>query len=52
ILQSGHTALPEVVVVRRLKVFLEDDLEQLFPSDRWARIVAHPNRLSCTPISQ
>lgn len=45
ILQSGDTVLPEVVVARRLKVFLEDDLERLFPKDRWVRTVAHPTRL-------
>lgn len=33
-------------MARRLKVFLEDDLERLFPEDRWVRTVAHPTRLS------
>lgn len=37
--------MPEVVVARRLKVFLEDDLDRLFPRDRWVRAVAHPTRL-------
>lgn len=37
--------MPEVVVARRLKVFLEDDLDSLFPRDRWVRVVAHPTRL-------
>lgn len=32
-------------MVRRLKVFLEDELERLFPQKSWARTVAHPTRL-------
>lgn len=32
-------------MVRRLKVFLEDELERLFPQKIWARTVAHPTRL-------
>jgi hypothetical protein len=43
--QSGHTALPQTIVARRLKVFLEDDLEQLFPSANHMRVIAHPTRL-------
>ncbi|CAM9686667.1 unnamed protein product, partial [Discosporangium mesarthrocarpum] len=42
--QCGDTALPNVVVARRLTVFLQDDLERLFPRERWARVVAHPTR--------
>lgn len=37
--------MPEVVVARRLKIFLEDDIDSLFPRDRWVRVVAHPTRL-------
>lgn len=44
--------LPDVVVARRLKVFLEDDLERLFPKDRWARVVAHPTRLFASQEQQ
>ncbi|CAM9214074.1 unnamed protein product [Scytosiphon promiscuus] len=43
--QCGDTVLPEVVVARRLKVFLEDDIDRLFPRDRWVRALAHPTRL-------
>ncbi|CAM9429926.1 unnamed protein product [Choristocarpus tenellus] len=43
--QCGDTALPNVIVARQLKRFLEDDIDTLFPSDRWARVVAHPRRL-------
>lgn len=37
--------MPEVVVARRLTIFLEDDLDRLFPRERWVRAVAHPTRL-------
>lgn len=45
LLKCGDTVLPEVVVARRLKVFLEDDIDRLFPRDRWVRALAHPTRL-------
>ncbi|CAB1117076.1 unnamed protein product [Ectocarpus sp. CCAP 1310/34] len=37
--------LPEVIVARRLNIFLEDDLDRCFPRDRWVRALAHPTRL-------
>ena len=37
--------MPKVIVARRLKIFLEDSLDGLFPRDRWVRVVAHPTRL-------
>jgi 16S rRNA (uracil1498-N3)-methyltransferase len=43
--QCGDTAVPRVVVARRLKIFLEDDLEQLAPPATTLRIVAHPRAL-------
>lgn len=45
LLKSGDTVLPEVMVARRLKIFLEDDLDRCFPRDRWVRALAHPTRL-------
>jgi RsmE family RNA methyltransferase len=40
LVQSGHTALTELRVVKRLKPFVEDEAGDLFPdSDRW---VLHP----------
>lgn len=45
LLKCGETVLPKVVVARRLKIYLEDDLERHFPSDRWVRVLAHPTRL-------
>jgi len=38
--QSGDTWLPEVLVRRRFKPFLEDELDALFPTA--ARLVCHP----------
>lgn len=43
--KCGETVLPNVVKARRLKIFLEDDLERYFPKDRWVRVLAHPTRL-------
>eukprot|EP00903_Cladosiphon_okamuranus_P010372 g9812.t2 len=43
--QCGDTVMPEVIAARRLKVFLEEELDNLFPRDRWVRVVAHPTRL-------
>jgi len=42
--QAGDCRLPEVTVVRRLKIFLEDDLERMFPEGGAARVIAHPAR--------
>lgn len=38
--QSGDTLLPDVRIERRLKPFLEDDLQDLFPCG--PRLIAHP----------
>lgn len=42
--QAGDVKIPTVKVVNRLKPFLEDDLDVLFPKDEWARVIAHPLR--------
>ena len=42
--QAGDVRIPTVTVVNRLKPFLEDDLDDLFPKERWARVIAHPLR--------
>jgi RsmE family RNA methyltransferase len=42
--QAGDVKIPSVTVVNRLKPFLEDDLENLFPTNDWARVIAHPQR--------
>lgn len=42
--QAGDVKIPSVTVVNRLKPFLEDDLENMFPRDEWARVISHPLR--------
>jgi len=42
--QAGDVKIPKVTVVRRLKPFLEDDLDSMFPLDEYARVIAHPQR--------
>jgi 16S rRNA (uracil1498-N3)-methyltransferase len=46
--QAGDVALPKVHVVRRLKPFLEDELEHLCPNT--VRIVAHPQKEWLPPL--
>lgn len=47
--QCGDTAVPTVAVAKRLKYFLEDDLDATFPRDRYLRALAHPDRPSGRP---
>lgn len=42
--QSGDVRLPKVLVTKRLKVFIEDELDELFPPDEFVRVIAHPQR--------
>lgn len=42
--QAGDVRLPKVQVVKNLKLFLEDDLDTLFPVEDYARVIAHPQR--------
>ena len=42
--QAGDVRLPKVTVVKRLKIFVEDELDSLFPSDQYAKVIAHPLR--------
>ncbi len=39
--QTGDTRLPQVTIIRRLKPFVEDRMDELFPSG--TRILAHPS---------
>jgi RsmE family RNA methyltransferase len=43
--QAGDVRLPTVHVVRHLSNFLNHDLDVLFPSDAYARVIAHPQRM-------
>lgn len=36
--------LPKIRIVKRLKPFLEDELEDMFPSASVAKVIAHPSR--------
>lgn len=42
--QACDVKVPRVTVVNRLKPFLEDDLERMFPADEYCRVIAHPQR--------
>jgi RsmE family RNA methyltransferase len=42
--QAGDVKMPTATVMNRLKPFVEDDLDTLFPRDEWARVIAHPFR--------
>jgi len=39
--QAGDTHLPQVTIIRRLKPFIEDRMDEVFPSG--TRILAHPS---------
>jgi len=42
--QAADVQIPSVTIVKRLKPFLEDDLDSMFPKETWARVIAHPQR--------
>lgn len=42
--QAGDVRLPNVHIVKNLKHFLEDDLDEMFPLEKYARVMAHPQR--------
>ena len=44
--QAGDVRLPQVQIVRHLSNFLNNELDQLFPSDSYARVLAHPERIT------
>ncbi|KAL9186882.1 hypothetical protein ACHAXT_010602 [Thalassiosira profunda] len=41
---AGDVKLPNVTVTKRLKIFVEDELDEMFPRDEVARVIAHPQR--------
>ena len=43
--QSGDVKIPKITVAKRLKPFMEDELDELFPTDEYARVIAHPQRV-------
>jgi RsmE family RNA methyltransferase len=44
--QAGDVRLPDLHIVKNLQWFLEDDLDVMFPLDKYSRVIAHPQRLS------
>jgi len=42
--QSGDVRIPKITIVKQLKPFMEDNLTTLFPSEEWARVIAHPQK--------
>lgn len=42
--QSGDVNLPNVTVTKRLKIFMEDEFDAMFPPGEVARVIAHPQR--------
>ncbi|GKY99415.1 hypothetical protein MPSEU_000896200 [Mayamaea pseudoterrestris] len=44
--QAGDVRMPKLTIVRNLCRFLEHDLDRLFPIDEYARVVAHPTRIT------
>lgn len=47
--QAGDVKLPRLHVVRNLSRFLEQDLDTLFPSNDYSRVIAHPQRDPSNP---
>jgi 16S rRNA (uracil1498-N3)-methyltransferase len=43
--QAGDVRLPRLTIVRNLKGFLRDELDDLFPCETYARVLAHPERI-------
>ena len=48
--QSGDVRLPNVTVTKRLKIFMEDELDTLFPPGEVARVIAHPQRKGVSEV--
>lgn len=46
--QSGDVKLPNVTITKRLKIFMEDELDEMFPPGEVARVIAHPQRKNVT----
>ncbi|KAL7527376.1 hypothetical protein ACHAXR_001926 [Thalassiosira sp. AJA248-18] len=42
--QAGDVRLPNVTVTKRVKIFMEDELDEIFPPGEVARVIAHPQR--------
>lgn len=48
---SGDVSLPDVIITRRLRSYLEDELDDMFPVGEVARVIAHPRRRRTDVVS-
>lgn len=46
--QAGDVRLPRLRVIRNLRRFLNEDLDDVFPANEYARVIAHPKRANET----
>ena len=46
--QAGDVRLPKLKVIRNLRRFLDENLDEVFPADEYARVIAHPKRANDT----
>lgn len=46
--QAGDVRLPKLTVIRNLRRFLDENLDDMFPSEEYARVIAHPKRANDT----
>lgn len=44
--QAGDVCLPKVHIAKNLAMFLDNELDSLFPTTEYARVLAHPQRLT------
>ncbi|CAB9505012.1 Specifically methylates the N3 position of the uracil ring of uridine 1498 (m3U1498) in 16S rRNA. Acts on the fully assembled 30S ribosomal subunit (By similarity) [Seminavis robusta] len=42
--QAGDVRLPNITIVKNLKHFLAEDIDEMFPLTDYARVIAHPQR--------
>jgi RsmE family RNA methyltransferase len=50
--QSGDVKLPKVMVTRNLSSFLKNELDEMFPVEQYARVIAHPQRPGDTTVTK
>lgn len=48
--QAGDVTLPKLHITRNLSRFLREDLDKMFPSTEWARVIAHPQRADADTV--
>ena len=48
--QAGDVRLPKVHTVKNLSCFLNEEIDSMFPSETYARVIAHPQRATSNAI--